>query len=156
MRAGQRDIIQCCYHFREKTLIKRASMFENWCKCDLRYKLNNWIFYLSTHELTFYTRINQKVSFGNEHEFRRSWIGVYWFHLGRVSVCGQNRVRSVSLTILAGLILYLHILSTNFRKCVVCKAYFKTSKFKLLANSLNLYFWLSCFYLGSNMTQWYG
>ena len=26
--------------------------------------------------------------------------GVYWFHLVRLSVCGQNRVRSVSSTIL--------------------------------------------------------
>ena len=33
--------------------------------------------------------------------------GVYWYHLVRLSVCGQNRVRSVSSTILIGSILYL-------------------------------------------------
>ena len=47
--------------------------------------------------------------------------GVYWFHLVRLSVCGQNRVRSVSSTILARSIPYLHILSSNLRRCVVCK-----------------------------------
>ena len=36
----------------------------------------------------------------------------------RLSVCGQNRVRSVSSTILIGSISYLHILSSNFRRCV--------------------------------------
>ena len=46
--------------------------------------------------------------------------GVYWFHLVRLSVCGQNRVRSVSSTILVGSISYLHILSSNFRRCVAC------------------------------------
>ena len=35
--------------------------------------------------------------------------GVYWFHLIRLSVCGQNSVRSVSSTILIGSISYLHI-----------------------------------------------
>ena len=36
----------------------------------------------------------------------------------RLSVCGQNRVRSVSSRILIGSISYLHILSSNFRRCV--------------------------------------
>ena len=51
--------------------------------------------------------------------------GVYWFHLVRLSVCGQNRVRSVSSTIVIGSILYLHIISSNFRRCVACKVCFK-------------------------------
>ena len=42
-----------------------------------------------------------------------------------LSVCGQNRVRSVSSTILIGSISYLHILSSNFRMCVACNACFK-------------------------------
>ena len=53
-------------------------------------------------------------------------VEVYWLHLIRPSfqlfvcpsVCGQNCVRSVSSTILAGFISYLHILSTNFRSGV--------------------------------------
>ena len=71
--------------------------------------------------------------------------GVYWYHLVRLSVCpsvrpsvrlsvcpsvclsvcGQNRVRSVSSTILIGSISYLHILSSNLRRCVACNARFK-------------------------------
>ena len=72
--------------------------------------------------------------------------GVYWYHLVRLSVrpsvrlsvCGQNRVRSVSSTILIGSISYLHILSSNFRRCVACNARFKIKKFEILANFLNL------------------
>ena len=68
--------------------------------------------------------------------------GVYWYHLVRLSVrlsvCGQNRVRSVSSTILIGSILYLHILSSNFRRCVACNARFEIKKFEILANFLNL------------------
>ena len=80
--------------------------------------------------------------------------GIYWCHLVRLSVFGQNRVRSVSSTILIGSILYLHILSNNSRRCVAC--------FKIQ----NLKFWrifkicsfdfVFFFYLGSNMTQWCG
>ena len=72
--------------------------------------------------------------------------GVYWYHLVRLSVrppvrlsvCGQNRVRSVSSRILIGLISYFHILSSNFRRCVACNARFKIQKFEILANFLNL------------------
>ena len=52
----------------------------------------------------------------------------------RPSVCGQNRVRSVSSRILIGSISYLHILSSNFRRCVACNARFKMQKFEILAN----------------------
>ena len=55
--------------------------------------------------------------------------GVYWYHLVRLSVCGQNRVRSVSSTILIGSISYLHILSSNFRRYVACNASFKIQNF---------------------------
>ena len=47
----------------------------------------------------------------------------------KMSVCGQNRVRSVSSTILIGSISYLHMLSSNFRRCVACNARFKIQKF---------------------------
>ena len=64
--------------------------------------------------------------------------GLYWYHLVRLSVCGQNRVRSVSSTILIGSISYLHILSSNFRSCVACNTHLKVQKFEILANFLNL------------------
>ena len=54
----------------------------------------------------------------------------------RLSVCGQNRVRSVSSTILNGSISYLHILSSNFRRCVACKARFKIRKFEFFYYAL--------------------
>ena len=43
------------------------------------------------------------------------------------SVCGQNRVRSVTFTILAGSISHLHILLSNFR-CVTCNVSLQNSK----------------------------
>ena len=58
-----------------------------------------------------------------------------------LSVCGQNPVRSVSLTILIGSFSYLHILSSYFRRCVACNVCFK-KKNEILANSLNLLIWL--------------
>ena len=64
--------------------------------------------------------------------------GVYWYHLVRLSFCGQNRVCSVSSTILIGSISYLHILSSNLRRWVACNAGFKIQKFEILANFLNL------------------
>ena len=69
--------------------------------------------------------------------------GVYWHHLVRLSVCGQNRVRSVSSTILIGSISYLHILSSNFRRCVACNARFKIQKF---VNFDFVFFWLGIQY----------
>ena len=56
----------------------------------------------------------------------------------RLSVCGQNCVRSVSSTILVGSISYLHILSSNLRRCVMCNVCFKMRKCEILMNSLNL------------------
>ena len=53
-----------------------------------------------------------------------------------------DRVRSVSSTILAGSISYLHILSSNFRRCVACKVIGNILQFEFLAVSLNLWLWL--------------
>ena len=82
---------------------------------------------------------------------QRSWRGVNRFHLvrplvhlsvRRLSVCEKNRVRSVSSTILAGSFSYLHILASNFRRCV---ALWKTKSFEYLVISLNLNLWFfSC------------
>ena len=46
----------------------------------------------------------------------------------RLSVCGHNRVRSVSSTILAGSSSDLHILSSNFNGCVAREVYLKIQK----------------------------
>ena len=72
------------------------------------------------------------------------YTGVYWFHIVRLSVWGRNRVRSVSSTILTGPISYLHILSSNFRRCVVRNVCFKLKTNEVLANSLK-FVTLSCF-----------
>ena len=88
--------------------------------------------------------------------FNKVERGVYWYHLVRLSVClsvrlsvcGQNCVRSVSSTILIGSISYLHILSSNFRRCVVCNAHFKIQttlegmlRVKFVSRLKNLIFW---------------
>ena len=60
-----------------------------------------------------------------------------------LSVCQSlDRIRSVSSTILAGSISYLHILLTNFREWVMCWVLWKIPKFEFLAISLNLHLWL--------------
>ena len=57
-----------------------------------------------------------------------------------VSICAQNCVRSVSSTILVGSSSYLHILSSNFRRCVSCKVCFNIRRFQILQNYLNFPF----------------
>ena len=69
----------------------------------------------------------------------------------RLSVCGQNRVRSVSSKRLVRSISYLHILWSNFRRCVACNGCFKIWHFGEFFKFLTLT--LSSFDLGSNMTQ---
>ena len=67
---------------------------------------------------------------------------VYRFHLGR-------HVRSVSSTILVGSISYLHISSSNFRRCVACKVYFKIKNFWQILEIFNfdfVFFWLGIQY----------
>ena len=62
--------------------------------------------------------------------------GVYWVHLVRpsvrpsvrLSICGQNSVRSVSSAIFTGSISFLQILPSNFRRCVACNHCFKIKK----------------------------
>ena len=59
-----------------------------------------------------------------------------------LSVCGHNHVHSVSSTILVGSILYLHIPSSNFRRCVMGNVSLKIKKYVILANSLVLWLWI--------------
>ena len=64
--------------------------------------------------------------------------GLYWFHGVRTSVrrsvrlcvCGQNIFLSVSSTIPVGSISYLHILPSNFRRCVACNVCFQIYNFE--------------------------
>ena len=63
----------------------------------------------------------------------------------RLSVCGQNGVRSVSSTILIGSISYLHILSSNFRRCVACNGCFKIKKLEICYFDF-VFFWLGIRY----------
>ena len=68
-------------------------------------------------------------------------ILLYWFHLVRPSICGQNCVRSVSFTWQYWpdpFHIYTPYLATLEGVSWV-KIY---SKFEILANSLNLYLWL--------------
>ena len=130
--------------------------------------LNQWLPYLLTYELAPWGKNKMATVLQVQHflekkiyyytpRFNEVERGVYWYHLVRLSVCGQNRVRSVSSTILIGSISYLHILSSNIRECVACNARFKIQKFEILANFLKFVtLTLSSFDLGSNMTQWYG
>ena len=49
------------------------------------------------------------------------------------SICPASGVRSVAPTVLVGSISYLHISSSNFSRCVVCKVSCRISKFEFLA-----------------------
>ena len=49
-------------------------------------------------------------------------------------VCGENCVRSVTFTVIAGSISYLH----SFRRCVAYRVFNKILKFEFLANFSNL------------------
>ena len=79
-----------------------------------------------------------KSIFYTHHQW--SWGGVSWFCFVRLSVCPPvrpsvcrpNRVSSVFSTILARSISNLHILSTNFRRCVTCQAFERNLKFEFL------------------------
>ena len=67
----------------------------------------------------------------------------------QMSICGRNHVCSVSSTILVGSILYLHILSSNFSKCVTCKYFSELWSFDKFFEFVTVT--LFCLGLGSNM-----
>ena len=64
------------------------------------------------------------------------------------SVCGQIGVRSVFSTILATSVSHLHILSSDFKRYVICKFVCKISKFEFLAFFLICNFYFVLFWLG--------
>ena len=67
---------------------------------------------------------------------RSCWWGVYCIGF-TPSVRPASRVRSVMPTVLVGSISYLHILSSNFRRCVACNISCKF-EWQFLAIFLNL------------------
>ena len=99
------------------------------CLICIKYKCKK-VFWYWNH-LWLLNKINSKPNFFIMPPTQRSWRGVLVSPCpsfrtdGRVrpsvclSICGQNHICSVSSTILAGSMLYLHILSSNFRRCVV-------------------------------------
>ena len=113
-------------------------MYPNWYSCILSTKEVGY----GSYRNHFTVLIIFVILYNYTLRFNEVGRGVYWFHLVRLSVCGQNRVRSVSSTICVGYISYLHILSNNFRRCVACNVCFKIQKFEILANSLNFQLWL--------------
>ena len=71
-----------------------------------------------------------------------------------LSVCGQNRVRSVSSTILVGSISYLHILSSNLRRCAACNVCSIIKRLKIFGKFFKFVtLTLSSSYFGSNLIQ---
>ena len=50
-----------------------------------------------------------------------------------LSFSGQNHVCSIASIILARSISYLHMLSSNFRRCVMCKVFMKLKNLKFLS-----------------------
>ena len=57
-------------------------------------------------------------------------------HWNRKTGYPASRVRSVAPTVLVGSISYLYILSSNFRRCVVCKVSCKICKIWIFGNFL--------------------
>ena len=65
-------------------------------------------------------------------------VGLFILRDVRPSICGRNRVRSITCTILATSISYLHILLSNFGWCVPCNDFWKIPKFEFLTNFSNM------------------
>ena len=72
------------------------------------------------------------------------------------SVCGQNCVHSVTSTIPARSISYLHTILSNFRRCVACKGFATCQHFNFWQIFKFVTLTFSCFDLESDMNQWYG
>ena len=108
----------------DSTMSSAAGQIQtNTCLCLQEFPIFNGLMNVSSFTCSLYPPL------------QRSWRGYTGFTL---SVCGQNRVRSVSSTILIGSISYLHILSSNFRRCATCNVCFEILTFEILVNSLNL------------------
>ena len=123
-------------------------------KC-LRFS-QNMLYHLITHwgRVTYISISKQ----GHHYtpRLQRSWkVGILVSPRSsvRMSICGQNRVSSVSSTVFIRSISYLHILSSNFRGYVACKACFKILKISNFGKFFKFVtLTLSSFDL-SNMTQ---
>ena len=81
----------------------------------------------------------------NLYYIQRSWSGVYWFCLILLSVCPSVDRNVSTLYLLQYSPDPFHVYTpyqatsegSDFRRCAVCKVYFKIKKFEVLANSFN-------------------
>ena len=94
---------------------------------------------------------------GTLHPLEWFWISrrifIYSHHntfvlFSEMSIRPAFRVRSVAPTVMLGSISYLYNLSSNIRRCVVCKVSCNISKFEFLAFFLNCNFDLVFFSFG--------
>ena len=107
-----------------------------------------------THESQSKSQISTKIIEINQpltklYLIIRSSKGVYWFL--SVHPSPASCVRSVAPTCLVGSISYLHILSSDFRRCVACKVSFKIWIFGNFLKCVTLT--LSYFDLGSDVNH---
>ena len=132
----------------------KVSLFCEWVCTDLI-----WIFISHSGGSTLHIRksVDRNI-FLVIISLTSSWEGVYWFHMHasicpsicpsiRPSLCGQNHVWSISSTILARPISYLHTLSSNFSGCVASKVLLQNSNIWICGKFFNIlvdfvFFWL--------------
>ena len=133
--------------------IKRLSCYISYCYVNFLVWLCGYVFIMEGLNSWLPWFCGEKLILDYTPCFNEVEKGVYWFHLVRLSVCkmsvcGQNHVRSVSSTILVRSISYLHILSSNFTRCVACNGCFKSWNFGEFFKFVTLT--LSSFDFGSN------
>ena len=108
--------VQCTHHY----------SYDN-CKTSFLNIVQTWMY--TKHEKNAYDSVYCNSLANYFHQW--SWGGILvsfcLFVCPSVSpsICTPNHVCSVSSTILARSISYLHILSTNFRRCVTCRVWRK-------------------------------
>ena len=111
----------------------------------------------------FYRYLFSLLSSGWFVIIQRNCWGVYWFHSVRpsvrLSVPRPSRVRpashvhSVAPTVLVGSISYLHILSSNSRRCVACQVFLQNFKILIFGNFFKYVTLTSCLDSGSNVNH---
>ena len=123
-----------------------------------RYNIQEWLdipWWLLSQYISDTESITSELQVRYTHTSTKLKGGYVGFTLSvRLSVCGQNRVPSVSSIIPIDSISYLQILSSNFRRCVARKVGFQIHKLVILAFFFKFVtLALFSFDLGSNMTK---